>query len=142
MIYCTTWDWKAGITDSQGIVDLYKQWTGEERTPENIFNKKTIIAKVANMGGISTLDRIVGVAELIVIDDWVWHRRWGLVENVYVHKQYRRQGIGSQLMKHVESQAMALGCEFIKLTSRKEEGKALYRSLGYEEGSYFRKELK
>ena len=136
MIYCTTWDWKAGLKDSQGIVDLYKQWTGEERTPESIFNKWTIIAKDIE------LDRIVGVAELILVDDWIWHRKWGLAENVYVEEDFRKKGVGAKLMRHVESQAIALGCEFIKLTSRKEEGKALYRSLGYEEGSYFRKELK
>ena len=141
MIYCTTWDWKAGLKDSQGIVDLYKQWTGEERTPENIFNKKTIVARVfGEESGLTS--PIVGVAELIIIDDWVFGRKWGLVENVYVDEEWRRSGIATQLMKHVESQAVALGCEFIKLTSRKEEGKALYRSLGYEEGSYFRKELK
>ena len=47
----------------------------------------------------------------------------------------------TKLMKFVEEQACIFGCEFIKLTSRKDEGKALYRSLGYMEGSSFRKDL-
>ncbi len=133
-MYCTTWDWKSGLGDAQGIIDLYKQWTGERRFPENILNKWTIVAKDEN--------KIVGAAELLLVDDWVWHRRWGLVENVYVEKDSRKKGIGKMMMEHVEAQAKGWGCEFIKLTSRKKEGKTLYRSLGYEEGSCFRKELR
>jgi len=86
-------------------------------------------------------DEIVGSAQLILIDDWVWGKRWGLVENVYVAKSKRRKGIGRELMGAVEDQARALGCKFLKLTSRREEGVALYRALGYEEGSSFGREL-
>ena len=86
-------------------------------------------------------DRIVGAAQLIVIDDPFWNERWGLVENVFVTKEYRRKGIGKGLMKQLENQAIAVGCKFVKLTTRKKEGKKLYRSIGYEEDSSFRKEL-
>jgi len=86
-------------------------------------------------------EKIIGAAQLIVIDDPFWNRRWGLIENVFVKKEYRRQGIGKGLMKQLENQAIALGCKFVKLTTRKKEGIELYRSIGYEEGSSFRKEL-
>ena len=115
-------------------LNLYKEWTGKDLNHDHIlWNSFSIVAKDNG--------NIVGAAQLIVIDDPFWDRRWGLVENVFVKKEYRRKGIGSELMKQLENQALAMGCSFVKLTTRKEEGRELYRSLGYEEGSSFRREL-
>jgi GNAT superfamily N-acetyltransferase len=83
----------------------------------------------------------VGVATLIVIFDQVHNRQWGLVENVFVHPEYRRQGIAKNLMNHIESLAMGLGCEFIKLTSRKPEAQDLYKKLSYKSGKSFYKDF-
>jgi len=126
MIYCTTWD---NIAD---VRELYKEWAGNY--PLDTWKNSILVVAKDN-------DKIVGGAQLIVISDPIWARNWGLIENVYVLKEYRSHGAGEKLMKVLESQASFLGCKFIKLTSRKDEGKRLYRSLGYEEGSSFRKEL-
>ena len=132
MIYCTSGE---GIPiESLGC---YKEWTGE--MPRVDFPQLNALLVIARD---SEKNKIVGAAQWFVIDDSVWHRRWALVENVYVLKSYRQRDIGTQLMKFTEEQAFLFGCKFIKLTSRKEEGKVLYRSLGYEEGSSFRKELR
>jgi len=114
---------------------LFKEWTKKEPDFDNYILLNSFFF------GAYKDDRIVGVAQLIIIDDPFWNRRWGLIENVFVKKEYRRQGIGKGLMKQLENQAISLGCSFVKLTSRKEEGIELYRSIGYEEGSSFRKEL-
>lgn len=131
MIYCTM---MGHITVSS--LKLYEEWTGhypvENRITSNTF---TVIAR-------DTSDKsIVGAAQITVFDDPVWDRRWGLIENVYVLRKFRRERVGRKLMKFMETEAQGLGCSFIKLTSRKAEGKALYRTLGYEEGSSFRKDL-
>ena len=123
----TSWD------KFEDVAELYKEWTEKELTETVQLNAHLVIARDG--------ETIIGAAQLLVIDDPVWGRRWGLVENVYVKEGYRKKGIGSDLMSAIETQAIGLGCKFIKLTSRKKEGKALYRSLGYEEGSSFRMEL-
>ena len=84
---------------------------------------------------------VVGIADLILINDYAINRRWLLVENVEVKPKYRRQGIGTELMQTIEDKAQALGCQGMKVFSGKEreEGHALYRSLGYIEGLSFSK---
>jgi spore coat polysaccharide biosynthesis protein SpsF len=142
VIYCTS-----GGNLPIEFVRIYEEWTGrmpEIKTP--LVNSFLVIAKVDDEDGKKTGDwseynKIVGAAQYIIIDDPVWRRRWALVENVYVAQNYRRQGVGTKLMKFVEDQAYLFGCDFIKLTSRKEAGKALYRSLDYEEGSSFYKKI-
>ena len=137
MTYCHT------LTDPAKVVSLYQEWTEGEQTGLQEFYGTSIPCSSNTLLIVAYEEnRVVGSAQLVLIDDWVWGMRWGLVENVYVAKDKRRQRIGTELMKAVESQAFLYGCKFIKLTSRKEEGITLYRSLGYEEGSYFRKELK
>ena len=129
------------LSDPTKVTNLYQEWTGREQTGLQEFY--TDIPCPSNIFLIVAYDegKIVGSAQLILIDDWVWGMRWGLVENVYVKGDKRRQGIGRGLMKTVEDQAQTLGCKFLKLTSRKGEGVALYRALGYTEGFSFRKEL-
>ena len=126
MIYTSTDDTKA-------IGKLLKEWTGVEPDDEILWNSFFVVAIDDS--------KTVGVVQLIIIDDPFWNRRYGLVENVYVKKGYRGCGIGKQLMHHLENQAKGFGCKFIKLTSGldKKGGRGLYKSLGYTEGSSFRK---
>jgi len=116
---------------------LYREWTGKDVDWDGIILVNALFHGVRNKEG-----KIVACAILHWNDDPVWHRRWGFCENVYVLKEYRRKGIGTLLMNSLASAAEFLGCEFMKLTSRKNEGIALYRSLGWEEGLSFRTDLK
>lgn len=118
---------------------LFKEWTGRDIAvvyPE--INVLGVVAKDKEN------DRIVGAAQLTIIDDAIWGRRWGLVENVYVAEDCRRQGVGRGLMKEVEDKAYSFGCAYIKLTSGhdKKEAHALYRSIGYTEGLSFKKQVR
>jgi len=128
MIYYTSWD------NLKDLGELYSEWVGHMPSFKGIGNNTFLV--VARDG-----DKFIGAAQLIIVVDRVWGRKWGLVENVYIAKAYRGRGIGTELMQHTEAQAQLMECEFIKLTSRKEEGKGLYRALGYEESSAFRKDL-
>lgn len=126
---------------------LYDEWVGKEIAceehgelafpPINLF---TVVAKDVDL---EPEEEVIGAAQLIIMYDMVWKRRWGLVENVFVKKSYRGKGIAKGLMAELELLARTWCCEFIKLTSGKDKlaGHALYKSLNYEEGSSFKKWL-
>ncbi len=120
----------SGKVYGEDIEKLYRLWTGRSMGDFTTHNEYLVVAR-------TDTGEIVGAAMVIVMPDVVRSRRWGLVENVFVHPSYRKQRIGAELMRVIEIQAFGLGCKFIKLTSRKPEGQALYRSLGYREGIAF-----
>ena len=120
--------------------DLYKEWTGKDLSKSIVTtNLQLIVAEDDQKEGGG---KIVGALQAKIICDAVWDERWVLIENVYVKKEYRRQGIAKGLMQFAEAKfLLTKEFAFIKLTSRKKGGKAVYRSLGYEEGAAFRKGL-
>jgi ribosomal protein S18 acetylase RimI-like enzyme len=65
------------------------------------------------------------------------HRGW--VYYVVVHPQYRRQGIGSDLMRRAEVALQELGCPKVNLQirARNTQVQAFYESLGYEAEARF-----
>ena len=62
---------------------------------------------------------------------------WALVENMVVDSQWRRQGIGGELMRYAIARAEQAGCYRIILTSLRERTDAhrFYQSLGLEGSS-------
>jgi GNAT superfamily N-acetyltransferase len=60
------------------------------------------------------------------------------VEEIAVHQDLRRQGIGGQLMKEFENHASAADARLIALATRRASG--FYEAIGYEpSATYFRK---
>uniref|UniRef100_A0A6H1ZDL6 Putative acetyltransferase n=1 Tax=viral metagenome TaxID=1070528 RepID=A0A6H1ZDL6_9ZZZZ len=129
MIYVTSHD------KAEDIGKLLKEWTGKDYNSDYVMTNVYFVLARDD-------DKDIGCATLIGIADPFFNRSWGLVENVYVTPEYRGQGVASKIMHHAERVALGLGISLIKLTSRKEGGKALYRSLGYDESSCFRKDIK
>lgn len=130
MIYYTAWH------KPEDVAELYQEWTSKQAKFETpLLNSYLVVACDG--------EKFVGAVQLLLFDDPFWNRRWGLIENVYVKRGYRNQGIGKELMKHMEVEAALMGCKFIKLTSafNKKAGRLLYQSLNYEEGFSFKKEL-
>lgn len=127
MIYCAT-----NFLNGE-IKDLYRWWTGK--------NAKDFFSTLKTLYIVALDDEIAGCAMLIIMKDPIFARVWGLVENVYVKSNYRRKGVGQGIMNKVEETARSYSCEFIKLTSRKESGQALYKKLGYDTGMSFYKKL-
>ena len=60
------------------------------------------------------------------------HGRTGTVLNVYVSPEYRRQGIASQLMELLISDAREMGLDYIELKASA-EGYPMYKKLGFED---------
>lgn len=126
-MYCT-------VAQDRGLVSkLYKEWTGKDLTDTIARNLLLIIAKEG--------DFVIGACQLLIIEDYVWDRTWGLIENVYVKPKHRRKGVGKALMKFAEQETYLYGCEFLKLTSGedKQEAHDFYESLGYTRGNSYRK---
>ena len=60
------------------------------------------------------------------------------VEEIAVHEDLRRQGLGGQLMKEFENQASATGARLIALATRR--ASSFYEAIGYQpSATYFRK---
>ncbi len=123
----------AMINNLQEVREIYEEWTGKDvRVGQLPMNSHVAVAMFKK--------KVVAVAQTIVVHDSIWDRDWLLVENVYVAKKFRRRGIGSGLMKFIESVFLLPDkCQFLKLTSSKLEGQAMYRILRYEEGLSFKK---
>ena len=110
--------------------DFYKQWTGT-------FNKRLVQPNMTIL--VARENGIKGALCVIVIDDPFWGVKWALIENVYVTPRCRAEGVGKELMSYAERYSKESDCEFMKLTTRKEDGIMLYGALGYEQGnSYYR----
>ena len=59
------------------------------------------------------------------------------IDTVFVEEEYRRQGVGTELLKEAEKRAKALGANMIRLDTFNWQGREFYKKLGYEEvGQY------
>ncbi len=61
---------------------------------------------------------------------YCWHIAW--VDVLWVDEPYRKQGLGSQLLKAVEDEARQAGCELIHLDTFDFQAKDFYLRHGYE----------
>ena len=59
------------------------------------------------------------------------------IDTVFVEEEYRRQGVGTELLREAESRAKSLGANMIRLDTFNWQGREFYKKLGYEEvGEY------
>ena len=118
--------------------EFLKEWTGKSYQLETRvlpYGQTYLVGRDRDAD-----NKIVGCAGYYLIGDPFWNRSWCLVENVFVTPSYRNQGIAKKIMEEIELLVFNDSlCEFIKLTTRKDLGKKLYRGLGYEEGCSFYK---
>lgn len=55
------------------------------------------------------------------------------MEFVWVHKDYRKQGLGTTLLQHIEYYARSKGCSIIQVTTLEFQAKEFYKKNGYQE---------
>ena len=68
-------------------------------------------------------------------------RTWGEcaeLQQLWVAREHRRNGVGTHLVKLFEARAMARGCRTLYLTTFSFQAPALYRSLGYRSAAELR----
>jgi GNAT superfamily N-acetyltransferase len=64
-------------------------------------------------------------------EGWTWCGSC-YIRTVWVHRDWRRQGVGTQLLRAVEQEARARGCQQIVLTSFSFQAPGFYQKLGFE----------
>ena len=85
-----------------------------------------------------TEGRVVG--QIMITREWSDWRNGDIwwIQSVYVHPEYRRQGVFRALYRHVEQQARCSGVVALRLYVEQENlaAQATYRSLGMTLGHY------
>jgi N-acetylglutamate synthase-like GNAT family acetyltransferase len=133
---------KATDRDIPRILELYEQLTEEklDLSPDiakRVFSEITALPRqeflVAEKDG-----RVAGTLFLQIVPNLSHNARpWAMVENMVVDSQYRRQGIGRELMRYAFSRCRGAGCYKVQLLSNKKrlEAHQFYRSLGFEDSA-------
>ncbi len=88
-------------------------------------------------------DEAVGCAIVSVLEHYrryVFGTENSYVNAVYVRPEYRRRGIASRLMQLVVAWSRERGCKSVRLRSS-DEGRSLYKSLGFHTGREMELEL-
>lgn len=79
-------------------------------------------------------DNVLGCAFLEIKEDYIRPYKYGYISYVAVDERYRKQGIGSGLVKHLISYAKEMSCSTVELTSAnyRVNAHAFYKTLGFE----------
>ena len=99
---------------------------------------KEIMANAGIRHYLAEVDGIpVAACHLVVVPNLTRGARpYGVIENVVTKKEFRLQGIGTRLLRHVLMEAWALGCYNVMLMtgSRREEVHQFYKKAGFKLG--------
>jgi GNAT superfamily N-acetyltransferase len=134
--------------DLAGLAGLYKQFWGEDSSPEKM--RATFERLKANPNCIFLVaeheGRMAGSVMGIVCDELYGEcRPFMVIEDVIVDEDHRRLGVGSALMRGLERLAAESGCAYIIFVTENERTDAhrFYESLGYKSDAYkgFKKRL-
>ncbi|MBI4049400.1 MAG: GNAT family N-acetyltransferase [Candidatus Doudnabacteria bacterium] len=90
-------------------------------------------------------DKQVGRLYLYMLKNDLHKEPFGFLEDVFVAEEYRKQGIGTELVKTAIEEAKRQGCYKLICTSREASEKihAFYKRLGFKKwGFEFRMDLK
>jgi ribosomal protein S18 acetylase RimI-like enzyme len=124
------------------LLDLYRQLHATdaplpaekilEQTWNEILNDPKLYYFVAEVAG-----QLMGSCTLAIIPNLTRGARpYGVIENVVTHANYRRQGIGTQLLRHALQTAWSQQCyKVMLLTGSKQEATLhFYEQAGFQRG--------
>ena len=123
--------------DIEGLAALYFQFRGETQFPEKMKdalvklekNQDYIFLGAKNEGSLA--GSLLGI---VCYELYGECRPFMVVEDVIVAKDKRHSGIGTALMREIESRARARSCSYILFVTdaARTEARRFYKSLGYE----------
>lgn len=117
---------------TQGFLETLANLSTVELTPEEALP----ILESRRRSGIRTFvaheeDQVVGTATLIVEQKFIHRGGWvGHVEDVAVHRNHQKKGIGAALVRHAVEEARKLGCYKVILSCF-EDRIPFYKGLGF-----------
>jgi ribosomal protein S18 acetylase RimI-like enzyme len=122
-----------------------RSYTSADREQVALLWRKTFSNSTGHNDPFSAIDRKVDAHDGLffvavtattivgtILAGYDGHRGW--LYSVAVHKDYRRQGVGSLMVRHAESALVQLGCPKLNLQVRANNSSvtAFYQSLGFE----------
>jgi ribosomal protein S18 acetylase RimI-like enzyme len=127
--------------DLPDLARLYRQFRGEQSLLEDM--RKTFRRLQKNpdytLLGVREGGRLVGSVMGIRCEELYGHcRPFMVVEDMIVDRAHRRRGIGSELMRAIEQEAVRHDCSYIMLVTDATRRQALgfYERLGYHPDRY------
>ena len=111
------------------IIDLNEEQVENIETRLSLFDKNYISYK---MNGYIRIGVEADGKLIAGLDACVTAFKILYVSTVFVDEEYRRKGIGTQLIYEMEKRAAAMGVNIIRLDTFNWQGKEFYEALGYE----------
>jgi len=115
-------------TDTAAVITL---WQACELTRSWNDPAKDIVRKLGVQPELFLIGEVAGRLMASAMAGYDGHRGW--VNYLAVHPDFRRQGHGEVLMRHVEQALLTMGCPKLNLQVRSSNAGVLgfYRALGY-----------
>jgi GNAT superfamily N-acetyltransferase len=133
----------AQTTDADDLFQLAKEFAtsfAPEKSAFDISFKKLLMTSDACLAVAESEGKIIGYVLGFDHDTFYANGRVAWVEEIMVHADFRKKGIGKLLMAHFEKWARVRNSKLIALATRR--ASSFYKAIGYEESAvYFRKLL-
>ena len=83
--------------------------------------------------------KVIAFCSLMVKNSLYWHGPLGILEEMVVDEQYRRQGVGTKLLQRIMEIAKEAGCQAVSLDSdlHRSEAHAFYEKHGFQRSAFF-----
>lgn len=135
---------EAKAEDLPGILSLHAQLEPEADVIQPIEEAKTIFSRIKKYPDyriyVATTEReIIGTFALLIMDNLAHlGAPSGVIEDVVVHKDWQRKGIGRRIMNFAMDYCRESGCYKVTLSSnlKREGAHRFYESLGFQRHGY------
>ncbi|MDP6561479.1 MAG: GNAT family N-acetyltransferase [Candidatus Peribacteraceae bacterium] len=133
----------AQLQDHDGLLDpLQRARTGKDFNAEAYVRhcieqhrKKKEMIYIAEESGV-VLGCITGIIHTISDDHLErYPSKDGVIQEVFIHPDYRKQGVGAMLIQKMEEYFWSQDCSTVKLDcfAKNQKAHAFYKKLGYED---------
>lgn len=134
---------RAEQNDMDAVLGLAKEFATSFDVDENLFRAsfgELIVARHTHFAVAEEEGRIIGYVLAFSHHAFYANGRVAWVEEITVHGDWRRRGVGKSLMQSAEDWAADQGCRLIALATRRAAN--FYEALGYQaSATYFKKPL-
>ncbi len=127
-------------SDYDDLIKLYSLFVGVDRfSQKNNDSFKIVLENQRNFVYVALdEDRLIGFATLSIRDVIRYPRPIAELDEIFILEEYRKHGVGKNLMKIIEEKAVELDCQgiFIESNINHTVAHKFYETLGYENKGY------